>query len=918
MNGYGDGDAFRKDMSTATDHQGEITSNLNSYGIPAALKYVGTSGDRGGGLNKTTADWFTTSVNGTGSIGVTMGEATAMMDQFFHMGYTRLPVINHGLPMSQHGVGCYTSRTMLKFWNRKGELLGDAAEKASVAAYWLGTLPYQEETFTKTWMRLLWHQFHDDLTGTSINEAYDYSVNDHVLNQLDFSRTLNAAIGGVARGLKTNAQEGKPLVVYNPLSINRTDIVEATVSLGTGVVSLNIVGSDGQTVPSQILRNKNGEQKFIFLATVPPLGYATYYVQPSVEPEPQNEELTISATGMENARYSVKINENGDVSSVIDKLYSNRELLRTPIRLAMLEDESTFWPSWEIIGSQLQRTPKEYVDNEGLEMEVVENGPLRVALKIKRTKAGSTFVQTIRLAAAGASERIDFVNEVDWQTRERLLKAVFPLSISNSKTSYDLSIGVDVNNNSSTSGDIAMYEFLGHRWADVTNTTNTYGVTVLNDCKYGWDKQRDNELRLSLIHTPRITDRYTHQGSQDIGLNRFTYSLMGHWLRWNSSTQWEADKLNQPMLAYETMPHDDGGLGDSFAFAQVDNSNVAVKALKKAENSDEIIIRFYELVGSSQKVNVTFPADIASAIEVNGLEEPKAEATFAENVLTFEIGKFQPKTFAVRLNEPTKSPVGQTELADSSQFLDLSTRYNIDIISNNKRRNDSGHSVSFPAELLPDTIEADGLRFLTGPKADGKRNAVRCARQSITLPEGHGATRLYFLASSMEEGGTESIFYIDNTPVRLHVGQLTGRVGTFTVRPTDHKAYREENTAFTATHSHISSSSSDGIYEYLYMYKYYIDIPEDAERLRLPSNSNVLIYAMTLSDNPNDDTKPASEIVQLLKHTDTFDPDAPVGVESVKEEDTISDGNVYDLSGRRASGSQRGIVISQGKKVLKQ
>ena len=414
MNGYGDGDNFRKDMSTATDHQGDITYNLNTYGIPATLKYVGTSGDRGGGLNKTTADWFTTSVNGTGNIGVTMGQATTMMDQLFHMGYDKLPVINHGLPMKQHGVGCYTSRTMLKFWNRKGELLGDAAEKASVAAYWLGTLPYQEETFTKTWMRLIWHQFHDDLTGTSINNAYDYSVNDQVLTQLDFSRTLNAAVGGVARGLRTNAQEGRPLVVFNPLSIDRTDVVEATMTLGTGVRSVKVVDAEGYVVPSQILSQSNDKQKFIFLATVPPVGYATYYVSPSSEAEPVNEELTVSTTGMENSRYAVTINDDGDVKSIVDKVNSNRELLRGPIRLAMLDDESTFWPSWEILGDQLQRTPKEYVNKEGLEMKIVENGPLRVAVKVKRTKAGSTFVQTIRLAAAGGKGlSLESKNDVD-------------------------------------------------------------------------------------------------------------------------------------------------------------------------------------------------------------------------------------------------------------------------------------------------------------------------------------------------------------------------------------------------------------------------------------------------------------------------------------------------------------------------
>ena len=748
-------------------------------------------------------------------------------------------------------------------------------------------------------------------------------MNDHVLCQLDFSRTLNTAVGGVAQALQTDAQEGRSFVVYNPLSIHRTDIVEATARFGQNVQSLHVVDADGQEVPSQLLGSSAEGQRFIFLATVPPLGYATYYIQPDVQPTTLDAQtLSVTPTSMENDRYLVTLNDNGDVSSIKDKQNSNRELLRQPIRLALLYDESLSWPSWEIHGDQLQRAPREYVDKEGLEVNIAENGPLRVALKVKRTKAGSTFVQTIRLAAAGASSRIDFVNEIDWQTRERLLKAIFPLTVSNAQATYDLSIGVDVNQNSTNystdvAGTDALCEFLGHRWADVTAASGAYGVSILNDCKYGWDKQKDNELRLTLIHTPRVDNSYTYQGNQDIGLNRFTFSVFGHRLKWNADTQWEADRLNQPMLAYETTPHE-GVLGHSFAFATVDNGNVAVKALKKAEESDLVILRLYELTGREQQVNITFPAAIIAATEVNGLEQPLAEADFAGTTLSCSIGKFQPKTFAVQL----APPLNDQTLTHTNAPTFLPLNYTYDVISWNDKRSDAGGSLSFPAELLPDTLEADGVRFLIGPKNNGKRNAVRCIRQVVKLPENHGDTRLYVLASSLQEGGTDAIFYVNNQPVSMHIGQWDGKVGQFSVRPTDHKAYRMENTAFTATHSHVTASSSDGIYDYLYMYKYCIDIPAEATSIRLPNNNNVMVYAMSLADNPNDDTRPASQVVQMLRHTDTTDPDVPAGIyPSPNPPSSIFNppsSTSYDLLGRPApETARRGLYISKGKKILK-
>lgn len=871
LNPYDAHEEFRKDMSYDSQMQNEISENIKTYGIPATIKYVGPRSDRGGGLDKETADWLSKSVDSDGPLSVSLGSSTEMLDQIFHMGYDKIPIIEHGLPMRAHGVGGYTSRCMLKYWMRKGELLADATEKASVIANWLGTLPYQQKTINDAWIRLLWHQFHDDIPGTSINEAYKYSVNDQVLNQLDLSRTLNNAVGGVVSCMNTSWCKDIPLVVYNPLSQNRTDIVEATIDAAENISYLQVTDSEGQSVPTQIVEKDNGKIKFIFLASVPSLGYATYNVLPSVSGDMPETNLVINENGMENDRYKISIDSNGDVCSIIDKKLGHKELLSAPIRLAMLYDESLAWPSWEIHGDQLQKEPREYVDNEGIKVEVAENGPLRVSLKITRTKNGSTFCQYIRLASAGSNDRIDFVNEVDWQTRERLLKATFPLTASNPKATYDLSIGADINNNSTsystdTNNTDAHCEFLGHRWADVTNTDETFGISILNDCKYGWDKQKDNEIRLTLIHTPKVGDSYAYQGRQDLGLNKFTYSFFSHSGKWNADTQWEADKLNQPMIAYQTTQHD-GMLGTEFGFASLSNKNVAIKALKKAEQSDKTIVRFYELTNTGQDVEVEFASDILSAEEVNGVEEHLGNATFSGKKLTFHIDRFHPKTFALQLANPQAS----SGLHDSPSSVAVDVEYNIDVMSPNSDKKDADTEYAFPAELIEDNIMADGITFKMGSRENSHKNAVKCEGQSISLPSMAEGKKLYLLASSLNKDGSSADFIIDGKKHPLRIESNIGNVGVWSNSSDIKKEYRLENTAFTATHSHVTDENRDGIYEYMYMYKYVINVDGDSKTLTLPSDPDILIYALTLSDNVNDDTRPLSQVVQVLNHTDTED-----------------------------------------------
>lgn len=844
---------YKEDLSYNADILSELTANKIDLGAAKTVRYFGT-GDRGGSVDAETVDWLEKSLASSGPVHVN----SVTPDQFFASVTTeersKLPVWNNELPMTAHGAGCYTSHAILKYWNRKGELLADATEKSSVVANWLGGLPYQSQTIHDSWVRLLWHQFHDDLTGTSIPKAYTFTTNDHVAVQLDLAKTLNNASGAVARDMNTQVQ-GTAVVVFNPLSIQREDVVEAHINAGSQPETISVYDPSGNVVPAQIISYENGKLSFIFKANVPSLGYATYDLRlnDNASASLQSTLVTNSNT-IENGEYILKVNSNGDIYSIVDKKQNNQELLKSPIRLSMQSDNPGYWASWEVSWGDIIRNPFAYVD-ENVSISVAEQGPLRSALKITRSKNGSQFVQFIKMTSGVNEDRIDIENEVDWQSKETLLKAVFPFNASNEKATFDLSVGAIERGNRVSN----LYEVAGHQWADLTDVGQSYGVSILNDCKYGWDKQDNNTLRLTLIHTPGVGSDRTFQKYQDLGLNKFTYSIYRHLGAWNESTQWQASKLNQPMYTYEAPKHE-GDLGKSFGFVSLNTDKVAVKALKKAEDSDETVVRVYELTGNNQNnVEMTFPTNIISAREVNGREDDVDGAvSFTGNKLTFSVARFQPKSFAVKLSSPA------TTIAQPASTM-VPLVYNIDVMSNDMLKKDgkfADSNYAYPAELFSDEVNSDGISFTMGPRENGLLNAVQCKGQDITLPQSAQNKKLYILAASQDVNGSDVNFNIDGTSYPVKVEYFAENVGEWGTVYGDRK-YKKENIAFLATHRHNVVTNVNDSYSYLYIFKYVIPVSTTAEKLTLPNDPNVVVFAVTVSDNENDDAVPVSTVENL-------------------------------------------------------
>ena len=842
----GYGDEFRENLAYSASMLSTIDNYEKNYGLRANFRYTGL-GDRGGALNEECVSWLEKSVTSVGPVKVELVSPTEAFEYMAENDHGQYKVVNHELPMRTHGVGCYTSQTWMKYWNRRNELTGDAAERSAVAADWLGALTYPYETLTDAWHRVIWHQFHDDLPGTCLPRAYGYSHNDELMSLLDFMGTVNASVAGVAEHMDTRVSH-QPIVVYNPLSIEREDVVESEVDATEPWTSLRVTDAQGNEVPAQLTRYINGRQHFIFAAKVPSMGYATYNLQknvPSTLSSP--EEFSIADNVMENRKYRVTIDAaTGDIKSLYDKTLS-QELLSANLRLALMKCHSDFWPSWEIPYEATKNSPT-YVNNaeNTLSITIAEDGPLRKSFRIERTRLGSTFVQYIRLTSTGSDERVDVENEVDWQSRGYLLKLEANLKGTNPNATYDNSLGF-LSRPLSTE---QYYEYCGHQWADQTASSGQYGLSILNDSKYGWDKPTVGRLRLSLVYSPEVTNRYTYQGNQDLGLNQFRFSLFSHAGKVGEQTQWQSDRLNQPLMAFLTTPHE-GTLGLQFSFAQVDNDKVAVRALKRAEDSDLYIIRFHELTGKAQQgVSVTFPADLLSVEEVNGIEEPIGNASFEGATMNFDIGAFSIKTFALRLK-----PVEKDETDKKQPFTPVALNYNADLFSLDNRRSD-GLTLAgslFPGELLAETLTHDGIPFAIGPKENAKNNVVLCMSQSVTLPEFSDAAgdslTLHLLAFSTQAGGTDIELDVDGEKYPLSVAYFKGNIGDsdgFYSTP----VLRPDNVAFTATHSHDVNSSKDVAYDFMYLFHYKIRIPHGSSKVKLPTQSRTFIAALTLEDGP--------------------------------------------------------------------
>lgn len=850
--GYGEG--LNEDLSQAARWVERIERTGAGGGTYVGLMYVGT-GDRGGALDEESMGWLARSIEGIGPVRVRNTASDQLFGDLDEADKRKLPRHADELLLPTHGTGCYTSQAVLKKWNRKNELLADAAERAAVVADWLGAVAYPAARLRQAWRRFLWHQMHDDLTGTSIPPAYGFSWNDELVALNIFASVLSESVGAVAQALDTET-EGIPLVVFNPLSRERRDLVEASLSYsGELPKAVRVFAPDGSEVPAQSRGRSEGELRIVFLAEVPAIGFQVYDVRPASRSAPAADTLTVSEHHLENHRYRVEIDGQGDIASLFDKEL-DAELLAEPLRLQLLPDRSARWPAWEIRYRDLVSAAPPAVSGPE-QRRVLEEGPARVCLEIERRARGSTFIQRLRLAGDDAGHRLEIETLVDWRTRGRLLKASFPLTVASRRATYDLGLGAIERENNRRE----KYEVPAQQWADLSSEASELGVSILSDGKIGWDKPSDSTLRLSLLRSPRTRRKFRHQASQDHGLHRFGYALYAHRGGWrDGDTPWQGARFNQPLLAFQTTAHP-GGLGKSFSFLRLDHPQVLVRALKKAEDGKDLILRLQETLGGfAGEVSLGLASPISEAREVDGCEKPVGAAVVDDGRLLTELGGFAPRAFALQLEACS---VALEPPASRSLPLPF------DVVATRSQHADGGGAGfdasgnAYPAEQFPTELVCGGVRLRLGPNLPGAANALACRGQTLTLPP-DDFNRLHLLAAA--EGDKRGTIAVDDQPVELFVQSYSGVIArwkSWQRRPwgwcwsrSPAGFIKRDRIAWLATHRH-DAQGRDEPYVFCYLFHYSVELPPGARFLRLPDAPGIRLFAATVARERISDTATA-------------------------------------------------------------
>jgi alpha-mannosidase len=864
LNPGGYGARVDEDLSKSEMWLKRINDTGEKSGVFADYKYYGT-GDRGGSPSDESVNWIERALASDGPVRVISATSDEMYNDITPEQAAKLPSYKGDLLLINHSAGSLSSEAYMKRWNRQNEQLANAAESAATIANWLG-VPYPQSTIYAGWDLVLGSQMHDIMPGTSLPKAYEYAWNDEVLALNQFADVAERSSAAVLSTLDTTAK-GVAVAVYNPLAIEREDAVEATVTfVGATPDAVTAYDPQGNAVPTQILGRDGNSLRVLFVAKVPSVGYAVYDLRPEANSSSSISSLTATANSLENARYKVSVNGNGDISSIFDKSL-NRELLSGSARLSFHTENPSAWPAWNMDWEDRAKPARDFVAGPA-EIRIVENGPARVALEVKRTTENSTFTQQIRLVAGSGGDRVEIFNNIDWRSYMASLKADFTFAAANSNAAFADKVGVSLRDNDKPT----RFEMPLQQWMDLSDASGDYGVEVMCDSKYGSDKPDDHTLRLTLLYTPGTRGGYPDQGSQDQGRHQILYALAGHKGDWAEGRDpWQAARVNQPLRAF--LPDAHSGNGRTFSMLTLNSDQVQLEALKKAEDSDEIIVRFKELTGQpANNLSLGFPVAIKSAREVNGQEAPLGDATIQDGQLNFSMKPFGLKAFALKLASP-KTAVARV----SSKIVPLD--FDTDVVSSRAKRTDGAMNSkgwAYPAEMFPKEIVREGIKFQLGSVADGKNNALSAHGQTVELPAGN-FSRVHLLVAA--DGDTTGQIQIGADAQPFNVPDWTGYIGQWDNRlwnnPTQKRDFEASQppiglvpgfikrtpVAWFATHH--NTPQGDAYYNYSYLFELTYDLPAGTKNLTLPDNSKIRVFAVSVADEPTA-TPPAAPLYDTL------------------------------------------------------
>jgi len=523
--------------------------------------------------------------------------------------------------------GTLTTQAANKRFNRRCELLLRETEMLSALNLTTGG-KYPQKTLNESWKTVLLNQFHDIIPGSSIAKVYVDSTNDYNRVIKSTTEVKEQAISHLAKQVDTRGQ-GTPVLAFNALSWDRNDVVCAQVSGLRKGQSLLAVAPDGTQTPAQI----GSDGKVRFKAELPSIGHRVFHLLPgTVDVKP----VQASEKVLENDCLKVKFNAAGCISSVFDK-QAQREVIaegELANEFILFEDKPVNFDAWDV---DIFYSDKPMIrSGELLSLQVVETGPVRSVVRIKRKISLSTITQDVILAAG--SKRLDFETTIEWgDEKEVILKVAFPVNIRSDKARYDIQFGsVERPTHVNTPKDFAQFEVPGHKWVDLSE--NDYGVAVLNDCKYGHDTH-GNVMRMTILRAPKMPDP-----TADVNkTHKLTYSLLPHTGNFTNEVIPQAYQLNVPVTA-AVVPAKAGKLASSLSNFAVTGDNVIIETVKKAEDDNALIVRLYESHGVRGIRTLSTSLPVKKVIETNLMEKEEARLTVKDGKIKLDFKPFQIRT----------------------------------------------------------------------------------------------------------------------------------------------------------------------------------------------------------------------------------------------------------------------------------
>ena len=547
----------------------------------------------------------------------------------------KLPVWDGEMYYENHR-GTFTSQAFIKKNNRRGEFMLRNAEILGLMAG-----DYDAEKLEKTWKILLLNQFHDILPGTSIHEVIVNTRKRYEqMNELG-----NEMISSSIQSILSNAKiENDSVAVFNMNTFETGGIVTCEVESK----DLRVVDSDGNILPYRF-EEKDGKTYISFFAPeLMPMGLTLFEID---DGDNSNGETNSKTSGgnkysdivaanerfIENKYLRVELDEDGNIESVYDKENGTEVLTGKGNILSVSMDKPVHESAWNL--------ECDYKDNmtfldKADSIELIESSSLRGVVRTVHKYHESVITQDIILERD--SRTLDFETTVDWHEREKVLKAQFPVSVRSRYATYEIQHGTnEYPTHSNTTYDAPKFECCAHKWADLSE--GGYGVSLINDSKYGYDIQ-DNLMRITLMRGPICPDPLG-----DIGINTFRYSLYPHKLGWRQSDviKLALKENNRPYAVFAPWNSTSSEKFRPFVSISSENDNIVLDAVKKAQDGHGIILRVYEAENIRTSVSITLDRIFTEVFETNMMEENERRVPVFDDSFTFKIKPNEVKTFRI-------------------------------------------------------------------------------------------------------------------------------------------------------------------------------------------------------------------------------------------------------------------------------